>query len=557
MKLHTTRRYWVLMALLTCLSAHAQQTELRPVSETWALQHVNIVEKPGVPPVFGHILIENGIIRATGPDIAIPGNARIIEGDSMYVYAGFISGLSYIGIPDPEQDNNSPRVEDPGNPGAKRAGIQPQILASDLLDPENKGIESFRKAGFTMVQSVPRGFMMPGQGTIIMLHGDSPDEMIVRDRSSLYAQWRGARGVYPSNLLGVTATWKDMYRQASYQLPYQEAYDRNPVGKIRPQVSQEVKALFPVVSQAQAVMFHADDLLAVRRAMTLAEDLGFRLSLGEVAQCWSLAEEFANNKDLQVFLTLDLPEIGDLPANPDTIADPIEKEIAMLNQRKYDAAINHVKQAVAMHNAGVVFGFSTVEVKSKDVMTNLQLMMEYGLTADATLAALTTSPAVMLNLEKVAGSVTPGKFANLVVMTGPFGEESSKIKMTTVEGVIFEYEAKKKKASSGDAEPVELAGTWNYTVDSPQGSSGGTITFEGQDGDYTGTIQNPRMGGDVDLEDIEVDGNTVYFSYSVDGGGRTFTISVEVEVDGDVFDGQISIGEFGSYDIEGEKQPEE
>lgn len=543
--------------MLACLSSYAQQTVLRPVSDTWVLKHVNIVEQPGVPPVFGHILVQNGMIKSMGPDISVPGNARTIEGDSMYVYAGFISGLSFIGVPDPESDNRSERVENPGSPGAERAGIQPQVLASDLLDPQNKDIESFRKAGFTMAHVVPQGLMMPGQGSVILLHGDSPEEMVIRDRSSLFAQWKGASGVYPSNLLGVTATWKDMYRKASYQLPYQEAYDRDPVGKTRPQVSSEVKALFPVASQSQAVMFRTENLLAVHRAMALSEDLGFQLMLGEVAQSWSLAEEFADRKGLNIFLTLDLPELDDLPANPDTISDPIEKEIAMLNQRKYDAAMNHINQAMVMQNAGVVFGFSTIEVKSKDVMTNIHLMMKHGLTADAALSALTTSPASMLNLDNIAGTIAPGKLANLVVMTGPFGEESSKIKMTTVEGEIFEYEAKKKKASSSDSEPVELAGTWNYTVDSPQGSSGGTVIFEGGDGDYIGTIQNPRMGSDVDLEDIEVDGNTVYFSYSVDGGGRTFTISAEVEVDGDVFDGKISIGEFGSYDIEGEKQPEE
>lgn len=547
----------MLMAFLTCLNGYAQQTVLKPVSDTWALKHVNIVEKPGVPPVFGHVLVENGIIKSMGPDITVPGNARIIEGDSMFVYAGFISGLSSIGIPDPEQDNSPQGVDDPGNPGAERAGIQPHNLASDILDPENKEIESFRKAGFTMAHTVPQGLMMPGQGAVILLHGSSPEEMIIQNQSSLFAQWKGARGVYPSNLLGVTATWKDMYRHAGYQLTYQQAYENDPAGKARPQISPEVGALFPVVSQEQPVMFLTENLLAVHRAMDLSDDLGFRLMLGEVTQSWSLAEEFAKRKELQIFLTLDLPEIGDLPANPDTISDPIEKEMATLNQRKYDAAMDHVKQALTMDSAGVVFGFSTLEVKSKDVMSNIQVMIENGLSAEAALAALTTAPATMLNLDKVAGSITPGKLANLVVMTGPFGEESSKIKMTTVEGEIFEYDVKKKKASSGDSEPVELAGTWNYTVDSPQGSNGGTITFEGQDGDYTGTIQNPRMGSDVDLEDVEVDGNTVYFSYSVDGGGRTFSISVEVEVDGDVFEGQISIGEFGSYDIEGEKQPEE
>lgn len=547
----------MLVAFLTCLNCYAQQTILKPVSDTWALTDVNIVEKPGVPPVFGHILVENGMISAMGPEINIPGNARIVEGDSMYVYAGFISGLSFAGIPEPEQEDRSQRVEDPGNPGNARAGIQPQNLASDILDPEHKDISAFRKAGFTMAQVVPEGRMMPGQGAIILLHGASADEMILKDESSMFAQWRGAGGVYPSNLLGVTATWKDMYRNAAYQEAYQKAYEENPAGKARPKNSEETAALFPVVTGELPVMFRAEDLLAVHRAMALAEDLGFRLMLGEVAQCWSLAQQFASQEEVSIFLTLSLPELEETTADPDTISDPLEKEIAALSQRKYDAAMAHITQAATMQEAGVLFGFSTIEVKSKEVLPNLQIMMEHGLSADAALAALTTSPATLLGVEGVAGTVTPGKLANLVVMTGPFGEESSKIKMTTVEGELFEFEVKKKKASSGDAEPVDIAGSWRYTVETPQGSNSGIITFEGEEGDYTGSIENERMGQQVDLETVEVDGNLVSFSYTVEGGGRSFNISVEVEVEGEEFEGDISIGEFGTYDIEGTKQPEE
>ncbi|MDP5170159.1 MAG: amidohydrolase family protein [Bacteroidia bacterium] len=555
MRLVVWRALYLSLLLCAAWPTQAQDIALRPVSSTTALTRVFIVSAPGATPVFGTILIKNGLIEAAGPSVVIPGQARIVDGDSMYVYAGFISGLSQVAVPKPERQESPERVADPGNASRERAGITPQSLVSEKLDPKDKDLSEYRAAGFTMAHVVPMGQMMPGQGALVLLHGDSPEAMLIKDQVSLFAQWQGALGVYPSNLLGVMATWKDLYHKTEMNIRHEKSYAANPAGKARPQTSPEEKALFPVVNRTLPVMFEANDLMSVHRAINLSEELGFSLMIGEVGESWSLAKTFSDKK-IPVFLTMDLPELEKDLANPDTITDARRKEAAQLRQRKNEIAMNHINQAKMMAEAGTAFGFSTMEVKPKDVMENLGVMMSHGLSADQALTALTTAPAQLLGLSAVAGTVSPGKMANLVVMDAPFGAEKNSVRMTIVEGEVFQFEAKKKKkADAANSAPVLIAGKWRYMVESPQGSNGGILTIKGEDGSYEGTIESDRMGTAVDLNDVTLAGNNLTFSYSVDGGGRSFTVNVDVEVEGDSFEGTVSVGEFGTFDIEGDREP--
>ncbi len=539
-----------------CLTASAQETSLPPVTNTIALTEVHVIPSPGQPAVFGTVLFRDGLIVGMGPEVVIPGNARVIPGDSMYVYAGFISGLAHAGIPAPEQAPTPERVDDPGNPSPERAGIQPQIRAATLIDPDHKDIASLREAGFTMAHTVPRGRMLPGQGAILLLHGSTPEAMLYREGVSLFSQWVGAQGVYPSNLLGVMATWKQLYRQADFGLKHETSYEITPAGKARPQPTPESKALYPVVRRELPVMFKANDLLSIQRAMNLSEELGFSLMLGEVAEAWELGETLAG-RNLPIFLTLELPSLQENLPDPDTIADPLRKEQAMIQRRKQDMILKRIQQAAILTEAEVSYGFATMEVKTKDILPNLELMISQGLSPDVALSALTTTPARLLGLSKVAGVIAPGYLANLVMMEQPFGSEKNALRMTIVEGEVFTYEGKKKKkaAQGADATPIELAGAWSYEVESPQGATTGTITFKGEEGDYQGSIFSPRLGESVPLDNIEVEGNMVSFSYSVSGGGGTFVVEVELEVEGDEFQGNIVVGNFGTFDIEGERIP--
>src|SRR5690349_14170015 len=102
----------LLLAMMISLPALLQaqdEKELDPVSRTYAITNVNIIQAPGRKVDMGAVVIKNGLIQAVGKNIPIPAEAIIIKADSMYVYAGFIDGLSHTGIAKPKEEQNRER----------------------------------------------------------------------------------------------------------------------------------------------------------------------------------------------------------------------------------------------------------------------------------------------------------------------------------------------------------------------------------------------------------------------------------------------------------------
>ncbi|MEO1450329.1 MAG: hypothetical protein AAFV07_12430, partial [Bacteroidota bacterium] len=263
------------------------QKKLAPATQTYALTNVHVVPAPGELIKNATVIVEDGLIRAVGTDVKIPGNARIMAMDSMYVYAGFIDGLAHTGIPKPKETSGSDsrsrrggsRGEEVANPTPEKAGIQPDRMARELLDPSDKSVTEWRKAGFTLVHTVPHGQMLPGQGAIVLLAGEKAKEMVLAGENSLFAQWQSARGVYPGTLIGVLAKWRDLYHQAELNLKHSEAYAANPAGMARPERDPVLEAFHPVIQQKLPVVFKVESYLEIQRALTLQQELKFPLIL--------------------------------------------------------------------------------------------------------------------------------------------------------------------------------------------------------------------------------------------------------------------------------------
>lgn len=538
------------------------QSSLAPATNTYALTHVHVVTAPGELIQNATVVVEDGLITAVGTDVAIPGNARLMRMDSMYVYAGFIDGLGHAGIERPKEtprgQRERPKGDQVANPTPERAGIQPDRMATEMLNPKEKSISDWRKAGFTLVHSVPYGKMLPGQGSLILLAGDKAKDMVLEDAVSVFAQWQSASGVYPGTLLGVLATWRNLYRQAKLNLQHSEAYAANPSGMERPERDPVLEAFHPVIKGELPVVLKAESYLDIQRALTLQQELGFPLILANLKHGTPVLDQ-VKAQNIPVFLSLDLPKAEKKGKEEDSDDEMTasEKELAALKARKKAAQEARVIQAAKFAEAGLTFGFSTQKAKSKDIQANLRRMIEAGLPAETALAALTTHPAKMLGLEDQLGTVSTGKIANLVVSDKPFFEEKSQIRYVFVDGHPFKMEVKKKKAKKkegeSDAPAVNVAGSWAYSTESPQGTTTGTIIINGEPGSYDGTMESAQMGEPADLEGIQVDGQTLTFSFSFDAGGQMITLDFEVEVDGDSFSGTMSVGAFGEFPIEAER----
>ncbi|WNJ16280.1 amidohydrolase family protein [Pontibacter sp. G13] len=548
---------WIcMMGVVTSLQAQNPSEQVMPVTGTYAITGAYVVPAPGQVIAGGTVLIQDGLIVEVGTSVKIPGHARIIQADSMYVYAGFIDGFSHAGIPKPKEPSRSerPKVKNPGTPPDNLAGIMPQRQVRDLMDPKDKSIAELRAAGFTAAHIAPHGKMLPGQSAFILTDGSHADEMIYQAQSGLYARFQGASGMYPNTVIGVMAKFRDLYRSAEGLKQHEVQYASSAVGMARPPQNQVLQAFFPVIDQSLPVFFETPKLLDAHRAMALQRDLGFPLVLAGLEQGGDLIPQLSNG-EFPVILSLELPDEVDEEDAPNSGKASVNEERDQLFKRKLEAYEQYVSQAGKFAQANIPFAFSTAGVKTKEIRKNLQVMVEYGLDEATALAALTTVPAELMGVSDVMGTLEAGKMANVIVTTQPFLAQKSQVKYVWVDGHFHEYEAKKKKKSavSPDA-PVEAAGLWSFTVESPQGTVNGTLKLSGSEGDYEGTISTDMSPDENTLESIELEGNILTFSYSLSMGGDQASVDGELELDGDTFEGTLSVGNFGSFPIEGTRE---
>jgi imidazolonepropionase-like amidohydrolase len=541
----------------------SQDSDLKPVTNKYAIKNATIVQAPGKTIQNGTVLIENGIIKAVGSSVAIPADAWVVNADSMFVYAGFISGMSNIGVEKPKDEEQNDDRKLTGNPSYKRAGITPGSSAREMLNPGDKSVEDFRKLGFTASHSVPHNGMLPGTGAIVLLGGADGESMVVKDQTSMFSQFYGADGVYPNTVIGVMAKYRDLYRKATQARDYQNRYNSSPNGMERPATDATLEALYPVVSKQMIVAFKTESVKDVMRAIALQRDLGFKIMFGEVKQGWD-AIPAIKGTGAPVFLSLDLPEWkeeekkeeGEESEKEEEKKDPTVEELEeqALKERQNAMIKNYYTQAGKFNSNGVRFGFSTLEVKSKDFRTNLLKVIENGLSEDRALAALTTEPASILGVSNMMGTIETGKMANLIVSDTAYFTKDANVRFVFIDGMKYEYEVKKKKKKSAGGEAVDASGVWNYTTETPQGNGSGVITIKGTPGDYSGNITVSFNGSTNELENVIVDGNNVSFSFKMNMG-EEITVDISMDIDGDTFEGTLSVAAFGSFPMEGSRDP--
>ncbi len=537
---------------------------LAPVTRTYAITNVNIIQGPGRKIDMGTVVVKDGLIQSVGKGIAIPPEAIVIKADSMYVYAGFIDGLSRTGVVKPK-DENKDKVKEPGNPPPDRAGINPQVDVRGFLSPEDKSVEELRSIGFTTAQVVPYGNLLAGQASIVLLGGTSADGMVLASKSALYSELSGASNMYPATIIGVMAKWRELYKQAAQAKSYESLYASNRAGLERPSSDRILEAFYPVIDQRQPVLFKGERLLDAHRIFTLKNDLGFSLMLADLKEGWPIVNK-VKASGAKVFLSLDLPEEKkkDEPKKDDKKAEPkkddkpktefdIEKD--GLEKRKAEAIANYTSQAANYNKAGVAFGFSTMSAKTKDIPANLRRMITAGLTEDAALAALTTTPAQLLGLSDRMGTIDNGKMANLVITEKSYFNEKAKVKYVFVDGVMYKLEEKKEpKKEEGDTK-TSIKGSWSYSTDSPQGTVTGKITLNEDGGVYSGKISNSLNNIDSNIKNVVLSGAELSFSFGFESPDGLLTIDVKVNIDGSTFSGTMAAGDAGTFPVKGTKDP--
>lgn len=371
-------------ALLTATAAQAQTT---------AITNARIHTISGPVIENGTIVIRDGRIAAVGADVAVPENARVIDGAGRVVTPGFFDASTSLGIVE------IGGVEGTNDASTSNARLTAAFNVADALNPLATAIPVTRVEGITRAVVVPGGFqsILRGQGILIHLDGERASDMIVRNAIGMYATLgesgaSRAGGSRAAAMLLLREALQDARDYGANRNAFQQgsrreyALSRLDLDALQPVLRREVPLIVSVNRAA--------DILTVLR---FAREENVRIILSGAEEGWMVADEIE-------------------AANVPVILN------SMNNIPGFDNLGATLENAARLYAAGVTVMLSSFDGSN---VRNLRQVagnaVSYGLPYEAALAAVTRVPAEVFGIGNRYGTLEVGRDADLVVWSGdPF-----------------------------------------------------------------------------------------------------------------------------------------
>jgi hypothetical protein len=105
-----------------------------------------------------------------------------------------------------------------------------------------------------------------------------------------------------------------------------------------------------------------------------------------------------------------------------------------------------------------------------------------------------------------------------------------------------------------DSLSVDASGTWNYSLESPQGTTTGNFTLAKENGLYSGTITSARMNEPAELTSTLVTGKELITTYTMNFNGNSVPVTIKGTITDNSFEGTLSIGTFRTMPIKATRQ---
>ncbi|MBL0334823.1 MAG: amidohydrolase family protein [Chitinophagaceae bacterium] len=467
----------VLALLLNSSLLHSQVTFpengiVDPRHGLYAFTHATIVKDPATTITDGTLLIKDGKIVAVGNAIKIPAGTVEVDCKGKFIYPSFIDLYADYGTPTPQRTGG-------GGFGGFTPGQQAQLTTASkgaygwnqAVKPETDAYRQFtvddakakplRDQGFGTVLSHVKDGIARGTGTVVSLANDKENMVILKEKASAHYSFNRGTSTqsYPSSMMGSIALLRQTFLDAQWykSKPAQEG------------VNISLSAWNDEQNLPQ--VFEAGDKWNDLRADRVGDEFGVQYIIkGGQNEYQRIADIKATNATY--ILPLNFPQAQD-------VEDPNDARFVSLDDLK------HWEMAPAnvafFEKAGIPFCLTTADLRDvKSFMTNLRKAMEYGLSENKALEALTTIPASLLGINNQVGSLDAGKWANFLITSGSVFNEKTTIYQNWVQG---------QKYVVKDDAVANSTGLFSLTVNTPAGAekysidvkSGTSIVMWGKD----------------------------------------------------------------------------
>lgn len=534
-----------LAALLVLTPGAWAQYERSPEPAAYALEDATVIHGDGAVSEGVTLVVRNGVVEALGPDVEPPPDAEVLEGEELHVHPGFVDpyGHATMDLPRPDTDD----VE-AWNPTREVQRFTPSRTAREHLDATGPDLATHRETGVVASAAFPGGGMMPGQGAVLIhrVDADEPRELVVDSPMGVSMGFQGALGAYPGTLFGVMAHLRQAFLDAEHGEAHARAFEANAQGLTPPARDADHEVIRRVAAGELPVFFRADEAEAIRRALGLADELGFDPIIVGAEEAWRVADELAE-RDVPVAVSLDFPEPDEW--DPEAEGEDLDPSAERERRELEDIYSNPARLA----EAGVRFSFSSAGSSGVDFRSGVLKAIEYGLSEEDALAALTTEPGALLGLPHLS-RVEQGGGATFVVTDGPPFQEDASIAYTFVEGRLEKVDAPVDDLEETDEPPADMGGSWSVEIVMGGQVFDATMEIQQEEARFSGSMESEM--GESEIRNGQIAGSNFRMEVLPEGAPAGMTIELRGEVDDDELtaSGEGPEG-MGTIEISGTREP--
>jgi imidazolonepropionase-like amidohydrolase len=385
------------------------------------------------------LLIEKEKIIDAGKGISIPKNAVTIDLKGKHIYPSFIDLYSTYGMPEIKRElGEDGRQYETNKKGVSNWNecIHPETNAIELFKVDANAAKELRNIGFGTVNTIYADGLMRGTSALVTLNEDKENLDVLKQKAANNLSFRkgSSRQSYPSSLTGNIA----LIRQTYYDKAWYEA------GGNKKEFNPSLHALGE--NNIIVNIFEAGDKLNILRAAKIAGEF--------------------NLKCIYKTSGSDYQRIHEIKAVGASLIIPVNFPEALDVEDYYDAQnvtlaeLKHWEQAPGnpyeIYKAGIPFVFTADGLREKgSFLTNIKKAISYGLPETEALKALTETPAHLMGISDMIGTLEKNKLANFIITNEVLFSDKCIIQENWVKGRRFEIKP---------IDQLDIRGEYNLNV---------------------------------------------------------------------------------------------
>ena len=387
------------------------------------------------------LLERNGRIISVGKQITCPVDAVTVDLQGQWVFPALIELIAEVPTSKATDTGARSWRENPqmfpsraGAYGANDA-IRADQVAANEFKADAKWAEGYRKAGFGAVNAHIADGIARGSSVLLSPQGpealapteshapDGPTALQAILRKEAAAFWSFEKGSstqdYPSSLMGCIALMR--------QTLYDEQWYRS-LGSQKDFTDLNLESIGRLASLPQ--FFVTNNKYDILRAERIAQEFKQTFVYKGCGEEYMYLDAVRALKR-PIVLPLRFPDVPDL-------SDPVEARRIGLN------SLIHWDQAPAnaalLRKAGISVALTSNGLDKLESLPNaVRQAITAGLSFDDAMQALTSTPARLLGMDSIIGSIAPGKLANLIIASDSLFKENTEIRSMWLQGRHYPF----------------------------------------------------------------------------------------------------------------------